>query len=379
MYKPAPVSRHEKYATHFPITFERESNMNKITTLTSALALGLAATGGVQAANQILFDPDGSGPEGTILLNSFDWTPDNALALDTTPQQSGDTFQINLQAALGNFLDINSDPILGTGLGTDYEITFQSIFYEEAVLVFETLDGGVNANYKLAASQPTNYFTIYWDDLTDASGTHSNLLTGEGYADGIPILTAAITKNTTTFYIPYEQDFCIGSCADGILGMDGVLDTAAISNLDQSDTNQQPRVGTVEGSGGGTLEALVSTQNSDFFLDPMVQLIVDLFFNSSQVVPFKQVDPTGPITCTAGVVGECPNLANSIFTAYDLINGIYPILGCEDGTAVCDFLFQADANQSFSSVRVPEPSIIALLGLGLGALGIGSRRRRRQS
>jgi hypothetical protein len=359
----------------------KETNMKKITTLTSALVLGLTTTCAVQAADSIIFDPDGTGSEGSIVVGSFDWTQDNALALDSTPQETGDDFTIALQASLGNFVAPDNSIITTTGLNTDYEITFQSVFEENVALNLETLGVGNTANFLLAATQPTNFFNIYWDDLGDAAGDASNPQTGEGYGDGTQILTAVLTANATTFFIPYTQDFCTGSCADGTFVPDGVLDTAAISDLDQSaNGDQQPGVGTVEGGGGGTLEADVTSQDSDFFLDPTVQLILDLFFNSSQVVPFEQIDPTGPITCTDGIVGNCPNLALNPFGVggFDLINGVFPGLGCEDGTESCDFLFQADANQSFAAERVvPEPSIIALLGLGLGVLGFVSTRRRR--
>jgi len=52
------------------------------------------------------------------------------------------------------------------------------------------------------------------------------------------------------------------------------------------------------------------------------------------------------------------------------------VLGDVNGLDGPDFIFQADANQSFDLIAIPEPVTASLSLLGLGALGMAIRRRR---
>lgn len=95
-----------------------------------------------------------------------------------------------------------------------------------------------------------------------------------------------------------------------------------------------------------------------------------LFFNNSQIDPFKQVDPSKCFNTPGNV---CDGVGGGIASVGTLgqINGN---LNPAAGNLGPNFMFQADGNQSFAT-RVPEPASIALIGLGLSLIGFFNRRR----
>lgn len=315
-----------------------------------ALSFGQAAHA---AATPILFDTNGAAVGGLITVNTFDWSPDNALAVDATPLANfpaQTSFNLYAQGQLGNFLDAANQPIQNTGLNVNYEITFEAGFSEKGTnIVVPGL--GANAIFGLDAAGPVNFFNVYYDTARNA-----NALAGTGYGDGKLILSAIAVANTTSFFVAFTID------TDG----DGLVDTPTIVALDNNGANNHPGVGTVVGSGGGQLTANVTSQDTDFFKSDFSQFIVDLFFNTSNITPFSQVDPAFL------VVGNTPQYGAGIPGFLAGVNGF----GAGNTCAICDFHFQADANQSFQAA-VPEPGSLALLGLAFGVLG--ATRRRKQS
>jgi len=318
----------------------------------AVLMSSLIALSGAQAASSIIFDPDGpSSDQSPIVVSTFDWSPGNALAEGAVPlptDGSTTSFVLYSQGTLGNFLKADNTAIAGTGLGTDYEITYQAAIGEigQGYEIPGVLAG---STFSLDPSTTVNYFKIFWDETIDA-----NPMTGEGYGDGLEILSATVISNDSNFTIVYDAN-----------------DNIPIGALDQIGADDQPGYGTVIGQGGGQLIAEVDSYDTNFFKVNFDKLVMDLFFNTSQVTPFRQVEPTGPVTATDGVVGNVPNFGGAGVAGFDYVNGLGGT--CEDGTTdECDFLFQADANTSFQAV--PEPTGIALLGLGLAALGFRRRR-----
>jgi len=314
-----------------------------------AMALGMSAA---RAADIVTIDPDRDGDaSNSIEVAAFDWLPDNALADEAVPLSAGLEFDLFAQAALGSFVDANGDAILGTGLGSDYEITFE-LGFKEVVTSLTALGGDASAvaTFAEAGDQSASFFTIYWDDN---AATFSDPQTGEGYNEGTILLTGFITDSGSVFLVT-----------------DGTPDEL----LDQSaDGDQQAGLLTVEGTGSATVEVDVDEASIDtlFFLDLITALLVDLEFNLA--VPFEQVDPTGPATATDGVVGHFPEI--------DLAAG-NGAAGASCGTPAapdCDFLFQQDASNSFQAQQVPEPGTLALFGLGMLGIalfaGLGRRER----
>src|SRR5512139_1301076 len=89
-------------------------------------AMSLLVSGAVQATDTFEFDPDGSGPGASILVNSFDWLPGSALSVGSIPVPAAPAFGASTtltHASLGNFINSSGLPILGTGLNSAYEMT----------------------------------------------------------------------------------------------------------------------------------------------------------------------------------------------------------------------------------------------------------------
>jgi len=331
--------------------------MKKLTlaTLVGALFTSVAAIPAAQAATTaIAFDTNGAAGGGLISVSTFDWSPDNALAVGATPLANfpaTTSFDLYAQGRLGNFLDSGGDAILGTGLGSTFEITFEAGFSELGTnAVIPGL--GAFASFTLDPAASVNFFNIYYDtamNVDQAAGT--------GYGDGTLILSAVALSNSTGFSVLFTTD------TNG----DTILDAPTIVNLDNNGAvNNTPGVGTVVGQGGGQLEAAVTFAHADFFKSSFSSFLVDLFFNTSNVTPFNQAEPA------LLVVGNTPEYGAPIPGFPNGVNG----LGNGNTCQLCDFQFQADANQSFQAV--PEPSSLALLGGALGIAGLMGWGRRRK-
>lgn len=326
----------------------------------SFLALGGALQGANAATTDILFDYNGTGADGLISVRTFDWSPDNALAVGATPLSTDPSnptpFTLYAQGSLANFIDGSNQIITGTGLNSSFEITFEAGFSE---LGTNFILPGVAAfaSFEVDASGPINFFNIYWDPTPD-----TNQAAGTGYGaggDSILIMTAFALSGSSVFQVPFIDD---GT-------------TPEIVDLDGNGTNDAPGVGTVAGGGGGDFEAQVddSSVNTDFFKSMFDVLLVDLFFNTSLITPFLQADPADM------VVGFIPRYGAGDGVIYNFINGLGPSGAVDCTNGLCDFQFQADANQSFAVAAVPEPSTLALLGAALGGVGLFGVGRRREA
>ncbi len=343
----------------------------------TALAVALGISGASSAA--ILFDHNGdTAPGGFVVTDLFDWVPGNVLFDNMIPipeDPASITFDLYYQASLGAF---------GGTLDTGAEVTIQVVLPMAASIIAS--GGGTDIVFD--AILPGGTLDMYYDNegiggLGTTGGVEADDISGTGYGDGRHILHGAVEAFTAGQFGTVNIGSVITTLGTGLLDQFNSDDQGGVLTVDISG-NLRMDVEIVADAGSSNADVVAMGFDDSFFVpdmngdtidvpddgDPLTD-DTDLSLTFDNTAPFENANPSDLIVGVAPDYGSGPGVYPGEINDGSCITGT----GAGAGSSTpCDLHAEADGRSPFKANQVPEPTTLAMLGLGL--LGMGAYRKR---